>query len=283
MVAHTSSGKRQAPAGAPDAAPRRRGIQSIEVGGKLLLALLEHSSPLPLGALAKAAGMSGANAHAYLVSYGTLGLVRQDPASGHYELGPLALQLGLAALHRLDPIKIAVPMTRELAERTGQTIAIAVLGNLGPVIVHLHESNYPIHVNMRTGTVMSLTNTATGKVFAALLPPKKIESLLHEDFLRLGAVPTLSHTEKFEQSLREVRQRGVARAVGDPIPGINGLSAPVFDSNGNVVLVITAIGACGVFDARWNSPLVADIKRCADAVSVELGWQNVDARATRQS
>lgn len=174
-------------------------------------------------------------------------------------------------------------MTRELAERTGQTIAIAVLGNLGPVIVHLHESNYPIHVNMRTGTVMSLTNTATGKVFAALLPPKKIESLLHEDFLRLGAVPTLSHTEKFEQSLREVRQRGVARAVGDPIPGINGLSAPVFDSNGNVVLVITAIGAAGVFDARWNSPLVADIKRCADAVSAELGWQNVDARATRQS
>ena len=48
---------------------------------------------MPLGALAKAAGMSGANAHAYLVSYGTLGLVRQDPASGHYELGPLALQL----------------------------------------------------------------------------------------------------------------------------------------------------------------------------------------------
>ena len=173
-------------------------------------------------------------------------------------------------------------MTRELAERTGQTIAIAVLGNLGPVIVHLHESNYPIHVNMRTGTVMSLTNTATGKVFAALLPPKKIESLLHEDFLRLGAVPTLSHTEKFEQSLREVRQRGVARAVGDPIPGINGLSAPVFDQ--------WQRGAGDHRDRRsrrvrraLEQPLVADIKRCADAVSAELGWQNVDARATRQS
>ena len=238
---------------------------------------------MPLGALAKAAGMSGANAHAYLVSYGTLGLVRQDPASGHYELGPLALQLGLAALHRLDPIKIAVPMTRELAERTGQTIAIAVLGNLGPVIVHLHESNYPIHVNMRTGTVMSLTNTATGKVFAALLPPKKIESLLHEDFLRLGAVPTLSHTEKFEQSLREVRQRGVARARGRSHPRHQRPERAGVRLNGNVVLVITAIGAAGVFDARWNSPLVADIKRCADAVSAELGWQNVDARATRQS
>ncbi|MBO9330520.1 IclR family transcriptional regulator [Achromobacter pulmonis] len=280
MTAHTTAGARSA-AQPSVKSPRRRGIQSIEVGGKLLLALLEHSSSLPLGALAKAAGMSGANAHAYLVSYGNLGLVRQDASTGEYELGPLALQLGLAALHRLDPIKIAVPMTRELAEKTGQTIAIAVLGNLGPVIVHLHESNYPIHVNMRTGTVMSLTNTATGKVFAALLPPKKIESLLHEDFLRLGAVPSRARSEKFEQTLKEVRQRGVARAVGDPIPGINGLSAPVFDSNGNVVLVITAIGAAGVFDARWSSPLVAEIRQCADAISAELGWQNRDARASR--
>ena len=282
MATTPSNGKRNAAQSPVKPPPRRRGIQSIEVGGKLLLALLEHSSSLPLGALAKAAGMSGANAHAYLVSYGNLGLVRQDPNSGEYELGPLALQLGLAALHRLDPIKIAVPITRELAEKTGQTIAIAVLGNLGPVIVHLHESNYPIHVNMRTGTVMSLTNTATGKVFAAMLPPKKIESLLHEDFLRLGAVPSLGKSEKFERTLREVRQRGIARAIGDPIPGINGLSAPVFDSNGNVVLAITAIGAAGVFDARWSSPLIAEVKRCADAISAELGWQHRDARATRQ-
>ncbi len=138
MATRPSSGKRNADH-TPASPPRRRGIQSIEVGGKILFALLEHSSSLPLGALAKAAGMSGANAHAYLVSYGNLGLVRQDPNTGEYELGPLALQLGLAALHRLDPIKIAVPMTREFAERTGQTIAIAVLGNLGPVIVHLHD------------------------------------------------------------------------------------------------------------------------------------------------
>ena len=97
-----------------------------------------------------------------------------------------------------------------------------------------------------------------------------------------NAVPSLGKSEKFERTLREVRQRGIARAIGDPIPGINGLSAPVFDSNGNVVLAITAIGAAGVFDARWSSPLIAEVKRCADAISAELGWQHRDARATRQ-
>ena len=36
-------------------------------------------------------------------------------------------------------------------------------------------------MNLRTGTVMSLTNTATGRLFAAYLPPKVVERLLARD------------------------------------------------------------------------------------------------------
>jgi hypothetical protein len=55
--------------------------------------------------LAAAAGMSAAKAHRYLVSFQRLGLVTQDPRSTRYDLGPAALQLGLAALARLDPVR----------------------------------------------------------------------------------------------------------------------------------------------------------------------------------
>ena len=46
----------------------RRGIQSIEVGGQLLLALAENGRPMSLGDLAKAARMPSGKAHPYLVS-----------------------------------------------------------------------------------------------------------------------------------------------------------------------------------------------------------------------
>jgi len=52
-----------------------RGIQSIEVGGRLLLALAHHGQPLPLKDLAYAADMSPGKAHPYLVSFIKLGLV----------------------------------------------------------------------------------------------------------------------------------------------------------------------------------------------------------------
>ena len=54
-----------------------RGIQSIEVGGQLLLALAHQGQPMALKDLARDAGMSPAKAHPYLVSFGKLGLIEQ--------------------------------------------------------------------------------------------------------------------------------------------------------------------------------------------------------------
>ena len=111
----------------------------------------------------------------YLVSFGKLGLVEQDAATSRYELGPLALQLGLTCLRRLNPVRLGTHAATDLAEQLHQTVALAVWGNAGPTIVHIEESSHPIHINMRTGTVMSLFKTATGRVFAAYLPEKTIE------------------------------------------------------------------------------------------------------------
>ena len=71
----------------------RRGIQSIEIGGKLLTTLVEAGAPMSLSELAKKAGMPAAKAHPYLVSFGSFGLIEQNPLTGRYELGPFALQI----------------------------------------------------------------------------------------------------------------------------------------------------------------------------------------------
>lgn len=65
-----------------------RGIQSIEVGGQLLIALAHHGRPLALKDLAREAGMPPAKAHPYLVSFIKLGLVEQEAGGGRYGLGP---------------------------------------------------------------------------------------------------------------------------------------------------------------------------------------------------
>ena len=133
----------------------QRAVQSVEVGGRLLIALGQHAAPMSLKDLAAAAELPASRAHPYLVSFGRLGLIEQDGTSGRYALGPAALQLGLACLHQLDPIKAAGPVAEALSQAIDQTVAIAVWANFGPTIVRVIEGSQPLHVNMRAGTVMS--------------------------------------------------------------------------------------------------------------------------------
>ena len=135
----------------------QRAVQSVEVGGRLLLALGNSPAAMTLKDLAAKADLSPSRAHPYLVSFGKLGLIEQDRESGRYALGPAALQLGLTCLHQLDPIKAALPIAQALAATTGQAVALAVWGNFGPTIVRMIDARQPLHLTMRAGTVMSVT------------------------------------------------------------------------------------------------------------------------------
>src|SRR5438094_858621 len=104
-------------AAAPFLDRERRGIQSIEVGGEILKALTMDARPMALRELAKAAGMPAGKVHPYLVSFGKIGLVSQDPATGYYLLGPMAIQLGLTSLQTLNPIREAIPFADALAAK----------------------------------------------------------------------------------------------------------------------------------------------------------------------
>jgi DNA-binding IclR family transcriptional regulator len=252
----------------------RRGIQSVEVGGQLLIALVDEGAPMLLRDLAQKAGMTSAKAHPYLVSFSNIGLIQQDPVSGRYELGRFALQMGLISLQLLDPVKIAIPEASDLSDRIGHTVALAVLGSRGPTIVHLNESRQAIFVRMRTGTVVSIGSTATGRVFSAYLPPMLVEKLNANETSGDGIAGYTGKKltkKELEALLTEVRRHGVARVVGEPIAGINAMSAPVFDHAGNIVLAITVIGPMGTLDPSWTGDIARELKQSAVRVSERLG------------
>ena len=64
----------------------QRGIQSLDNTGQLLNALADAGRPLPLGDLARAAGMAPAKAFPHLVSLQKIGLLARN-ADGDFEIG----------------------------------------------------------------------------------------------------------------------------------------------------------------------------------------------------
>jgi DNA-binding IclR family transcriptional regulator len=171
-------------------------------------------------------------------------------------------------------LQIVSQLIEDLAGETNQSVAIAVWGNLGPPIVRLEEPIEPLHVNLRTGTVMSLAYTATGRLFAAYMPAKVVERLLDDELSRFGrgngATPHITR-EALESLLSETRKHGLSRTRGQPIPGIDALCAPVFDAEGHIVLGILAMGLSATFDNNWDGAAAKALKRCAAEVSRRIG------------
>jgi len=254
-------------------ARQQRGIQSLDSTGELLAALVAADRPLSLRDLAAAADMPAAKAFPHLVSLLKIGLLARD-ANGCYEAGPLALELGLIGLQRLSPTREAEAEITELAVSTDMSVAMAVLGPLGPTVVRLEESSRPQHVSLRVGTVMSLVNTAIGRVFSAFIADDVRSGLLTQDSLRLaGASPDLAPLENhYAQRLAQIRAQGIDHALNKPVPGINTLAAPVFDHTGNICLVIALMGPAGSFDSELDGAPARTLLAATQRLSHRFGY-----------
>ena len=254
----------------------RAGIQSLEVGFALLDVLTQTPGPLMLRDLAARAGMSAAKAHRYLVSFQRLGLVVQDSRTTRYDLGPAALKLGLAALSRLDAVRLARERLPPLMEQIGHTLALAVWGNHGPTIVHWEESPQAVTANLRLGDVMPLLASATGRCFAAHVAPEAIAPLVREELARAQKLQRtdLPRTQaEVNTLLADVRTRGVARVVDTLLPGIVGFCAPVFDADGHMALGIVTLGSIATFDPEWGGAVEQPLRAAALQLSQDLGWR----------
>ena len=259
----------------------RQGIQSIEVGVPLLRVLADHGAPMMLRDLAIEAGMPAAKAHRYLVSFMRTGLVTQDTLSGRYDLGHFALDLGLASLARLDAVRVATPVLDALGEEIGETVALAVWGNMGPTIVRWVESRRPVTVNLRTGAVMPLLHSAIGLCFVAFFDSPAMQRQIEEE-LQINARGEDTRAPitraQLDALTAEAREHGMSRAVGSVIPGINAFSAPVFDHDGKMALAITGLGPAGLLPSNWNGPIPKAIRAAAQTVSRQLGWRAPSSR-----
>jgi DNA-binding IclR family transcriptional regulator len=240
------------------------GVQSVEIGLRIVTALSDAGKPVMLRDLSNELDMPSAKVHRYLVSLCRAGMVEQDGAGGLYRLGPLALKVGLSALRQLDAYRIAGSALTELRERTEQTALLAVWGATGPTVVRWEESHRPFAINLRMGSVLNLLDSATGLVFAAFLPRHWTERQMAEELDGRAAA-------EIEATLAQVRQHGMSLVRGNQLASINAMSAPVFDAGNNVAAALTLLGPERRFKVDWNNAAAQELLAASRQVSERLG------------
>ena len=135
---------------------------------------------------------------------------------------------------------------------------------------------------MRQGTVFSLTGTATGRLFAAFHSDEDAKRLLKAEQQRQKAhpepvianvppPPAVPSWANFLPLLREVRQHGLCRSLGETLPGVNAMAVPIFDHRGEIAAAITAVGPAATLDVGWQGQIALELRACAQRVAKELG------------
>lgn len=246
-----------------------RGIQSIEVSGRILNALLETPGPVMLKDIAAKTDIAAAQVHAYLSSFKRMDLVVQDPADGRYALGALALRLGLAYRDSFAPMRTASQTLAILEERTGLMCALVIWGNGHPNVFEVRAGQQVLNVNLRPGMAFSVTGSPVGAVFAAFLPAEVIDPIVAEEQAADRVQPGQWHMppEKFAALRLGVRETGFAALAGQPLLGVNSVAIPVAEPDGSLIAAILMIGNESDLDISSGSALCAEVRTILAAQS----------------
>lgn len=212
------------------------GIKSIEVGTRVLQALIDEPQ-LSVTTLAETTCMTPGKVHRYLASFIRSGLVSQDTATRLYTLGPMAFQLGIAAIARSDDLARAMSLQKELRDAVDETAVLSVWGSRGPTIIRVEESAQPVMMTMKLGAHLPLLGTAAGLVYAAYMPAVATRSFIRKEIRQFNA----GTTEPLETLLSRIRQTGLSIKTGHLQPGVSAIAAPLLNLHGSLFAVVAMV------------------------------------------
>ena len=245
------------------------GLKSLDTALGVLAFLSQQKGAMSLTDIARGCGMAPSKIHRYLASFVDASLVKQEGRSGHYDLGPGALQLGLAAIARHDFVNSAADGLPKLARDTEMTVLLSVWANDGATVVRWERGVSPTVTSMGLGTTMPLLNSATGRAFLAWGPRPALKKSLDTELRRAVRSPAifldLDPTKSgINELVKATKERGFASVDGRFIPGLVAAAAPVLDWQGEAQAVITLVGVDPLSVQSGTSEITALLKFCSN-------------------
>jgi len=257
-------------AGPPEVEKVKRGVDAVELAGRILQAMVRQPSAPRLRDLAADTGIPPAKLHRYIASLLECGLLRRTEGGNRYEFGLLALQIGQRVVQGDNALTQITSMVAEFCEQIGQTCGLGLWTDDGATMLRWFQADREVSISLKAGIHLPLTASSTGRVFAAHLPRELTEPLVR---MELG-LDKRARSARLEQAYRDyekIRIDGLAQGLGQRIRGLNSLSAPVFGPSGGIAYAISVAGSEAEFSAELDGGVANALRAFAARVSRSLG------------
>lgn len=250
-------------------------IQSVDRALALLEVLADADEELPLGELARRAGLNTSTCHHLISTLMARGYVSQSTRTREYGLGNQILRLQHARLHQIDLVNAAMPLLRELNQSTTEAVHLAVMQSYELVTVAKLESLHALKVdNGFVGKSNAAHATATGKAILAHMPEWELNQIIALRGLTAFTRRTITDPAALRAELERVRLQGFSVDDEEFQPSVFCVGAPIRNHTGKVVASLS----CSAPQMRVGSQEAVDRLsslsiQAAEKISSLLGHQ----------
>ena len=210
------------------------GTQAIDRAAQLLVRVLEADEPTTVGDLAQATELPKSTTSRLLRALELQGLVQRDEARSGLRPGPVLIRFARRAATGVDLVGLADDLLTRLAEKTGETINLAVPNAVGIEHLAQRDSRHFLGSTSWVGRHVPYHCSANGKVFLAYGAARFPKGALERRTAR-----TITDRDELQAELARVRTRGFATTIEELEPGLVAIAAPVHGPDGTVLAAIS--------------------------------------------
>lgn len=219
-----------------DSANDKYRAPALDKGLDIVELLAQRSNGLSQKDIAAALERSPNEIYRMLTTLLQRGYISRDSKSDLFALSLKMFSLAQfhPPMHRL--LAHAAPLMQAAAQRSWQSCHIGMEDNGMIVVVASQPSPGNWGLALRTGSVIGLANTGTGRVLAAFRPMEERNALLDNHRLALGEPKP--DKALLKKRLEAILDRGYEQAPSEATHGVTDLAFPVFDSFSRAIAVV---------------------------------------------
>ena len=230
---------------------------------RIMRLLLEVNRPLGVSEIARSLELNKSTVHGIINTLASEHFLSEVEDSRRFQLGTALVELAEAV--RGPHIAVARPFIETFAADSGLPGFIAAPYANEFLILHRAEgSGSGYRVTLPVGERIPLTAGAIGKAYLAWQPEHAAQEIIARVGLPGRTRTSITERSEFLAHLKVVRSRGYGDSREEYQSGVNALAAPVFNSAGKVVLLLTAAGLAQELPAtkmRAQGARLAEVSR----------------------
>jgi len=197
-----------------------------------------------------------------------LSVVKYEPRTKRYALGPYLVVLGERAKEHMNDLSLINSYLEMMTTKTGITsfLVSRVGRNRSTIVSKVEGDNFGVRVSV--GRHFDLLDGAYGKCIIAYANQADLNYCLQSN----AGVRDYEQKklEDLKKELDEVKKNGYAISINETINGIFGVAAPIINFNNQVEMSIAFAGVSAQYKIEDLQPLIDLVKSSAEEISSKL-------------